>query len=135
MNKIIAVSGYFLWFHVGYIELFKEAKKFGKLVIILNNDSQQLQKYNSIVVPLEERRKVLLSIRDVDDVVESIDKDRTVCKTLELLKPDYFGNGGDQTNKTIPETEICERLGIKLVFGLGDKIQSSSKLLKLWKNI
>ena len=41
-----------------------------------------------------------------------------------------FANGGDQSNKSIPEAEICKILGINLVDGLGDKIQSSSWLLK-----
>ena len=41
-----------------------------------------------------------------------------------------FTNGGDQTAETIGERQMCERLGIELVFGLGDKIQSSSWLLK-----
>jgi D-beta-D-heptose 7-phosphate kinase/D-beta-D-heptose 1-phosphate adenosyltransferase len=42
----------------------------------------------------------------------------------------YFANGGDQNNDTIPEREVCERVGIGLIDGLGDKVQSSSWLLK-----
>jgi hypothetical protein len=41
-----------------------------------------------------------------------------------------FANGGDQNNSTIPEKKICEQFGIELIDGLGDKIQSSSWLLK-----
>ena len=41
-----------------------------------------------------------------------------------------FANGGDQNNNTIPERPICDQMGINLVDGLGDKIQSSSWLLK-----
>ena len=41
-----------------------------------------------------------------------------------------FGNGGDQNNDTIPEAEICKELGVELTDGLGNKIQSSSWLLK-----
>jgi D-beta-D-heptose 7-phosphate kinase/D-beta-D-heptose 1-phosphate adenosyltransferase len=42
----------------------------------------------------------------------------------------YFANGGDQDNNSIPESSICGELGINLLDGLGDKIQSSSWLLK-----
>ena len=42
----------------------------------------------------------------------------------------YFANGGDQDNNSIPESSICDELGINLLDGLGDKIQSSSWLLK-----
>jgi D-beta-D-heptose 7-phosphate kinase/D-beta-D-heptose 1-phosphate adenosyltransferase len=41
-----------------------------------------------------------------------------------------FANGGDQDNNSIPEAPICKALHIKLIDGLGDKIQSSSWLLK-----
>ena len=41
-----------------------------------------------------------------------------------------FANGGDQNNDTIPERAICDELGVVLIDGLGDKIQSSSWLLK-----
>ena len=67
----------------------------------------------------------------------SIDEDRTVCKTIEKIALDFggeyelsFANGGDQNNNTIPERLICDQMGITLVDGLGDKIQSSSWLLK-----
>ena len=67
----------------------------------------------------------------------SIDQDRTVCKTIEKIAIDFgteydlsFANGGDQNNNTIPERPIIDQMGITLVDGLGDKIQSSSWLLK-----
>jgi hypothetical protein len=70
----------------------------------------------------------------------SKDKDRTVCESIALLASSTmslapynqlaFCNGGDQTNETIPEREVCEELGIELIDGLGDKVQSSSWLLE-----
>lgn len=135
MKKKIAVSGYFLWLHIGHIELFKQAKKFGKLIVILNNDEQQLLKYGKIIVPLEERLEVIGAIKNIDKVIPSIDKDRTVCNTLKKIKPDIFGNGGDRNYKNIPEKKICERLNIELIFGLGLKKQSSSYLIKSIPNL
>jgi hypothetical protein len=41
-----------------------------------------------------------------------------------------FANSGDQNNNTIPERPICNQMGITLVDGMGDKMQSSSWLLK-----
>ncbi len=72
------------------------------------------------------------ALRVVDQVVLSIDEDRTVCATLKSLfpKPELFCNGGDQFNRCIPEGPVCEALGIQLVDGLGEKIQSSSWLIK-----
>jgi D-beta-D-heptose 7-phosphate kinase/D-beta-D-heptose 1-phosphate adenosyltransferase len=61
--------------------------------------------------------------------------DRTVCKTLEKVepKPTFFCNGGDQNNNSIPEADICNKLGIILLDGFGDKIQSSSWLINKLK--
>ena len=57
----------------------------------------------------------------------------SVAKTLEQLRPDIFAKGGDRTIDTLPrdEVEVCQRLGIHLVTGVGGgKVQSSSWLVK-----
>lgn len=136
MVKIVCVSGYFDPIHVGHIEYFKLSKKIGdKLMVIVNNDLQAEQKKGKSFMPLKERIKIIEELRCVDFVVGSIDKDRTVCKTLESIepKPDYFCNGGDQNNNTIPETDVCLQRGIELRDGFGEKIQSSSWLIKCSK--
>jgi cytidyltransferase-like protein len=129
--KTIAASGYFIWFHIGHLEYLQKARGLGdKLIVILNNDAQQMLKYGKIIVPFIERKRVLEAVRYVDEVVESIDTDRTVCKSLELIAPDIFAKGGDRFAEEIPEKEVCDRLNIKIIDGLGNKIQSSDDLLK-----
>lgn len=130
----VAVSGYFDPLHVGHIEMFKLAKDLGdKLIVILNNDKQAAMKKGKPFMPAEERKKILEELRCVDEVFMSIDEDRTVCKSLESVKPDIFANGGDRKNYEIPEAKICNEIGTKIVDGLGDKIQSSSELTKNFK--
>ena len=132
MEKIVCVSGYFDPIHVGHIEYFKKSKKIGdKLLVIVNNDKQAILKKGKPFMPEDERVKIIKELRCVDMVVKSIDTDRTVCKTLGTIepKPDYFCNGGDQNNNTIPETDICKKRGIELRDGFGEKIQSSSWLI------
>jgi hypothetical protein len=67
----------------------------------------------------------------------SIDMDRTVIESIRYIHKELgkeytlgFANGGDQTNESIPEAGICNQLGIELIDGLGEKIQSSSWLVK-----
>ena len=81
-------------------------------------------------MPANERMSIIASLRCVDYVVMSIDKDQTVCETLRLLKPNIFAKGGDRTAKEIPEAKICKELNIEIIDGLGAKIQSSSDLVK-----
>ena len=129
-EKIICCSGYFNPLHAGHIEYFEKSKKLGtKLVVIVNNDKQAILKKGTSFMPENERLKIIRSLKVVDMAVLSIDEDRTVCKTLESVRPDIFTNAGDQTNDKIPEKSVCEKLGIQLVDGLGEKIQSSSWLL------
>ncbi len=133
MSKIICVSGYFDPIHVGHLEYFRKSKALGdKLLVIVNNDEQAILKKGKPFMPVNERIELIKEFKCVDIVVKSIDTDRTVCKTLEILepKPDYFCNGGDQFNNIIPEAEICKKRNIILIDGLGDKIQSSSWLIK-----
>jgi len=131
-EKIVCVSGYFDPIHIGHIEYFKMSKKIGtKLMVIVNNDHQAILKKGKPFMQMEERIKIIQELKCVDYVVASVDVDRTVCKTIETLepKPHYFCNGGDQNNNTIPETDVCNKLGIELRDGFGDKIQSSSWLI------
>jgi D-beta-D-heptose 7-phosphate kinase/D-beta-D-heptose 1-phosphate adenosyltransferase len=130
MEKFVCVSGYFNPLHVGHLEYFEKSKKLGdKLVVIVNNDSQSFLKKGSSFMKEQERLKIIRSLKIVDMAVLSIDEDKTVCKTLKCVMPCIFANGGDQFNDNIPEKDICDKLKIQLVDGLGDKIQSSSILL------
>ena len=133
MERIVCVSGYFDPIHIGHLEYFKMSKKIGtKLMVIVNNDMQANLKKGKSFMPVDERIELIKELRCVDYVVKSIDQDRTVCKTIETLnpRPTFFCNGGDQNNNTIPETDICNKLGIELRDGFGEKIQSSSWLIK-----
>jgi len=125
----VVTSGYFDPIHKGHIEYLKLSKELGdKLIVILNNDEQAKLKKGNSFMELEERKTILESIKYVDEVFISIDKDKSVCKSLEAIKPDIFAKGGDRLVSEIPETPICKELGIKIIDGLGAKIQSSSSL-------
>ena len=71
------------------------------------------------------------SVSGVFDVVRVDDSDGTVCEAIERERPGYFANGGDRTDKNTPETELCMRLGVGLLWGVGgEKIASSSDMVK-----
>ena len=137
-KKAIIVSGYFNPIHKGHLEYFQNAKKLADvLIVIVNSDHQRTLKQSKEFQLEDERMLIVSSLKPVDKAILSIDKDRTVCETIASIAKDYgqdydlaFANGGDQNNNTIPERSICEKMGITLLDGLGDKIQSSSWLLK-----
>jgi D-beta-D-heptose 7-phosphate kinase/D-beta-D-heptose 1-phosphate adenosyltransferase len=137
-EKAIIVSGYFNPIHKGHLEYFKNAKaNADKLFVIVNSDHQRALKGSKEFQDENERLFIVSHIKPVDKAFLSIDKDRTVIESIRKIVNDHkdqydfiFANGGDQNNQSIPEAEVCNELGVKLLDGLGDKIQSSSWLLK-----
>lgn len=128
---VVAVSGGMDCVHVGHIRMIKEASLYGEVIVILNSDEWLTRKKGKPFMRWEERAEILLNMRSVRAVMKVDDSDGTVCKALEELKPTYFANGGDRKQDNTPEVELCEKLGIKLLWNVGgDKIQSSSELIK-----
>ena len=130
-SVVVAVSGGFDPVHLGHLKMFENAKALGdKLVVIVNQDHFLETKKGFVFMTLHERMEIIKAFKWVDKVIPAIDEDQTVCKTLELIKPDIFANGGDRKKGNVPEAEICERYGIKMVYGIGDKLNSSSDLVR-----
>lgn len=149
--KLVITSAYCNPIHKGHIECFNLAKSLGdKLVVILNNDTQVKIKKDIPFMDIENRLFIVKNLRCVDDVFVSIDEDKTVCNSIECVfnaeticgkyTEVIFAKGGDRNIGNIPEKAVCDRLGIKIVDGLGDKIISSSSLLdkyyynRLWSS-
>jgi cytidyltransferase-like protein len=137
-SKAIIVSGYFNPLHKGHLELFEKAKTMGDVLwVIVNSDLQRALKGSKAFMDEDERLIIVKAIGIVDKGLISLDKDKTQCETLSFLAKEFgtecdlfFANGGDQNNDSISEVSICQKVGIGLIEGLGDKIQSSSWLLK-----
>ena len=137
-KNAVIVSGYFNPIHKGHIEYLNLAKQQGdKLIVIVNSDLQRKLKGSKEFMKQDERALIIKNIKCVDNVYISIDKDKTVIKTIRLIHSEmknkfnlFFANGGDQNNSTIAEVGVCNELKIGLIDNLGNKVQSSSWLLK-----
>jgi cytidyltransferase-like protein len=141
--KIVIISGYFNPIHIGHIKLLHAAKKIGdQVVVIVNNDTQQMRKKGKIIMNQHDRLVIVKSIVYVDNACLSMDSDDTVCQTiLSIINHSMysgnefiFANGGDRDeSKKVPEAEICERAGIKMIFDCGgtEKADSSTRINNL----
>ncbi len=129
---VVALSGYFNPLHVGHLEMISKARKLGDiLVIIVNSDYQVKLKGRFPFMNQADRLKIVGAIKGVDRVFLSIDKDASVCKSLNKIRPDIFANGGDRHNlNDVPEYSLCQKLNIKMIDGLGKKIRASSEIIK-----
>ncbi len=136
-ETVVAVSGGFDPIHIGHVRLFQKAKALGdRLIVILNNDNWLRKKKHHIFMQESERKEIISALKPVDKVVLTghgkNPKDMSVCASLKKIKPDIFANGGDRKKGNIPEVPVCEKIGCKMIFnvGQGGKIQSSSWLLE-----
>jgi D-beta-D-heptose 7-phosphate kinase/D-beta-D-heptose 1-phosphate adenosyltransferase len=134
-NRVVLVSGFFDPPHRGHVAYLQEAKKLGDwLIVHIHRDECCVRKKGYCFMPLEDRMAVMGAIKYVDEMIVCEPScDLTVCDVLRNVKPDIFAKGGDRTPENMPksEVELCERLGIKIVYGVGGgKVQSSSWLVK-----
>lgn len=137
--KVVIVSGFFNPLHGGHLDMIEAAALMGdRLVVIVNNDDpQQIMKKGKIILNEQNRARLIGALRAVDEVVISIDQDPTQIRTLQMLATQHpddeliFANGGDRdSEKAIPETQVCRDYKIKMVFGVGgnEKADSSTRI-------
>ena len=138
MKTMVIASGFFDPLHIGHVEYLEEANELGdRLLVIVSRDKHAILKKGYVFMPELERIQIIGALRCVDQCFFSIDDDITIRETLKVVHrlsiPEYtnfiFAKGGDRTADEIPEAEVCKELGIKIVDGLGAKIQSSSDLI------
>lgn len=139
------VAGGFDPVHPGHLDHLKKARAMcDYLIVLLSNDEDMIRKKGYCFMPQLDRAKVLISIKWVDEVIFTMDKDGTQVETLKIIRPNLFIKGGDRTPENMPSNEIkvCEELGIKIVYGVGDLLGSSTdyflKAVESWnmrKNI
>lgn len=136
--KRIILSGYFNPLHGGHLDMIEAAAKMGDyLIVSVNNDVQQVLKKGKIIVDQDTRLRLISALRDVDEAILTIDQDPTQIKTLRYIAEKYpddelvFANDGDRDSvKAIPETDICNELGIALAFNISGKgkVDSSTRI-------
>ena len=136
-RPLIAVSGGFDPVHIGHIRMIRDASRYGDVMVIINSDDWLKRKKGYVFMPWKERAEIIGNIKGVSLVVAVNDEDGTVCEALRRHKPDAFANGGDRKTQNTPEMDVCEELGIQMMWAIGgnDKPQSSSWLVdKLKEN-
>jgi cytidyltransferase-like protein len=141
--KRVIVSGYFNPLHGGHLDMIEAAKELGEfLIVVVNNDNAQLLKKGKIILDVHTRVRLMRALRDVDEVVVSIDNDLGQAMTLREIRkmhPDdelIFANGGDRNpaKHDLPENEKQAAIdcSIQTVFGIGshevEKRDSSTRI-------
>lgn len=136
-RSCVTTSGGFDPMHVGHLRCLQESALVASarsvpLVVIVNGDGFLQRKKGFAFMPEMERAEIIAGVRGVDAVVLWDDGSQFVTGALEILRPVIFTKGGDRdTAANVPEFDLCEKIGCKVMFGVGGgKIQSSSDLVR-----
>ena len=128
----VMVSGGFDPVHAGHIRMIRAAAEYGDVIVIANSDNWLFRKKGFVFMDFEKRVEILNAIKGVILVDSVDDTDGTVCEAIRRLKPTFFANGGDRGRQNTPEQEVCQELGVELLWSIGgdQKLDSSSDLVK-----
>lgn len=144
IKTLAVVSGGFDPLHPGHVLMFRDARKFGQIVIAgVNSNDWLTRKKGKPFMKFEDRLYMVQTNQYVDLAMGFNDDDNTAINLLYKVSQafsDYhitFCNGGDRGNSNTPEYDHFK--GDKrfhFSFGVGGdwKFSSSSKLLDDWKN-
>jgi len=137
-EKLVVTSGGFDPMHIGHLRCLLQSAEIAnrmsiktKLAVIVNGDGFLQRKKGFAFMPEDERLEIIAGIRGVDYVIPWDDGGQTVTGALEILQPIIFTKGGDRdAASNVPEFDLCEKIGCKVIFNVGGgKIQSSSTLV------
>jgi FAD synthetase len=136
-HRVVLASGVFDLLHLGHVKFLEEAKKAGgenaELIVIIARDSTvQKTKGRKPIMPENQRRTLVESLRVVDEAVlgfENFD----IAEVINRIKPDVVALGYDQAAM---EKQVCDYVnehGLSIrVIQVGkfeeDEMNSSSKI-------
>jgi FAD synthetase len=136
-QKVVLASGVFDLLHLGHVKFLEEAKKAGgenaELIVIIARDSTvQKTKGRKPVMPENQRRTLVESLKVVDEAVlgfESFD----LAEVINRIKPDVIALGYDQAAMDKQVCDYVNEHGLNIrVIQVGkfeeDELNSSSKI-------
>ena len=128
----VMVSGGFDPVHAGHIRMILDAARWGDVIVIANSDRWLFEKKGFVFMDFDQRAEILNAIKGVVLVDSVDDSDGTVCEAIRRIKPTYFANGGDRGRNNTPEQDVCEELGVEMLWSIGgdEKRDSSSDLVE-----
>ena len=129
-NRIIGyTTGVFDLFHIGHLNLLKNAKGMcDKLIVGVTVDELVTYKGKRAIIPFEDRIEIVRSIKYVDATVPQYDMDKlTACKKLGATIL-FVGDDWYATDKWKKYEEEFKKAGIEIVYFPYTKGISSTKI-------
>jgi rfaE bifunctional protein nucleotidyltransferase chain/domain len=115
-GKLVFTNGHFDLLHVGHLDYLEKARALGDALYVgVNGDasSGHLKGAGRPIVPAAERARLLAALRPVDAVI--LFEQDTAHDLISALQPEIYVKGGDYAHKVLPEREMVEAYGGKVV--------------------
>ena len=136
-RRVVLASGVFDLLHLGHVKFLEEAKKAGgknsELIVIIARDrTVEKTKGRKPVMPENQRRSLVESLRMVDEAVLGLEN-FDIGTVIEKIKPDVVALGYDQVDmeNQVREYVAAHGLAVKVV-RVGkfeeNELDSSSKI-------
>jgi len=129
-------SGVYDLFHIGHLNLLKNAKGLcDRLIVGVTSDELVAYKNKKAVIPHQERMEIVRNIKFVDSVVPQYNMDK--FKMWERLKFDVMFVGDDwfETPKWKELDEKFKDVGVKIIYFPYTKGVSSTKINNVLKEL
>lgn len=138
----VLIGGVFELIHPGHLHLIKEAKKLGKVVVIVARDKTVRKfKKREPIIPEAQRLEVIRNLKYVDEAYLG-DENFNIEKVINEIKPDIIMLGPDQNylkdkiNKILKEKKYSVKvIQLKKRFDYYPLTSTSSIIEKVKKNI
>jgi rfaE bifunctional protein nucleotidyltransferase chain/domain len=130
-DRVTLANGCFDVLHVGHVRYLRAARDLGgKLVVAVNADDsvRELKGAGRPVMPAAERAEILASLSDVDAVVIFSEKD--VRAIIREIRPDFHAKGTDYTEQSVPERDVVEACGGRVVIVGDPKDHSATDIIR-----
>jgi glycerol-3-phosphate cytidylyltransferase len=106
--KTIITYGTFDMFHVGHLNILKRAKELGdRLIVAVSTDEFNKVKGKKVIIPYEQRAKIVESIKYVDEVIPENNWEQKL-NDIKQHNVDIFVMGDDWKDKFDFLKETCE---------------------------
>ncbi len=105
-ETVVVTNGCFDLLHVGHLRSLEFCKSLGdRLLVCINSDTsvKQLKGESRPIFSESERAEILSALKCVDQVI--IFSEKRLDRLFGLLKPDFYGKGGDYTLDSMDQGE------------------------------
>lgn len=130
---IVLATGVWDLFHVGHLNLIRNAKGLGdKLIVGVSTDELvQNEKHKTPVIPFEQRIEILRGLKYVDATVPQVTLDKT--ELIQKLSVNILVAGDDWDR--LKGQDVLEERGGKVIFFPYTKFVSTTELINRINNL